>query len=515
MPAAARSIANDSLFCESRHLMSEIENDLVIPEALTCPVEEVERLVEQRVRELGRALLQAHLNLRTAKERVVEVRGADGVERPQVRTSTRKLETIVGEVTVERRIYQAPGMAVGSLAPMDATLNLPPEKYSHHVRRVVAEQAARSSFDEVVEFLAKHTGADVPKRQIEELTQRAAQDFDAFYAERSIAAEVTDDLLVLSFDDKGVAMRHEDLREATRKAAEATPRRLATRLTSGEKPNRKRMATVATIYTIARWHRTIADVLHTLRSDDVEPRRPRPVNKRVWASIARGATRVYDDAFAEARRRDPDGRRRWIVLVDGQREQLRRVQRAARKAGATVTIVLDIVHVLEYLWRAAHAFHPAGTEEAETWVRHRLLALLDGRSGGTVAKSIRLMAERREFDDAGKRAVAKCTGYLAKQSRWMHYDAALADGLPIATGVIEGACRYLVQDRLGRTGARWSLAGAEAVLRLRALRASGDFDAYWVFHAAKEHARNHLSRYADAAAPCPLPPPRAALRIVK
>lgn len=515
MPAAARTVANDSLFCESRHIMSEIEDDLVIPEALTCPIEEVERLVEQRVRELARKLLQANLDLRAAKERVVEVRGADGVERPQVRTSTRKLETIVGEVTVERRIYQAPGMGVDSLAPMDATLNLPTERYSHHVRRVVAEQAARSSFDEVVEFLAKHTGADVPKRQIEELTQRAAADFDAFYAERSLTAEVTDDLLVLSFDGKGIAMRHEDLRAATRKAAEATPRRLETRLTSGEKPNRKRMATVATVYSIAPWHRAPADVLHTLRSDDVEARRPRPSNKRVWASVEHGATRVYDDAFAEARRRDPARRRRWVVLVDGQREQLRRVQRAARKAGVAVTIVLDIVHVLEYLWRAAHAFHPAGSEEAETWVRHRLLALLYGRSGGTVAKSIRQMADRRTLDDTGQRAVAKCAGYLAKQSRWLHYDAALAAGLPIATGVIEGACRYLVQDRLGRTGARWSLAGAEAVLRLRALRASGDFDPYWAFHTAKEHARNHLSRYADAKAPSPLPPLPPSLKIVK
>jgi hypothetical protein len=97
----------------------------------------------------------------------------------------------------------------------------------------------------------------------------------------------------------------------------------------------------------------------------------------------------------------------------------------------------------------------------------------------------------------------------------MHYGAALAAGLPIATGVIEGACRYLVQDRLGRTGARWSLDGAEAVLRLRALRASGDFDAYWAFHTAKDRERNHLSRYADAKTPDPMPPARPALKVVK
>ena len=109
----------------------------------------------------------------------------------------------------------------------------------------------------------------------------------------------------------------------------------------------------------------------------------------------------------------------------------------------------------------------------------------------------------------------KCASYLLKNARWLHYDRALADGLPIATGVIEGACRYLVQDRMGRTGARWSLSGAEAVLRLRALRTSGDFDDYWQFHVAQEHERTHASRYADGDVPNPLPVSRSHLTLVK
>jgi len=111
--------------------------------------------------------------------------------------------------------------------------------------------------------------------------------------------------------------------------------------------------------------------------------------------------------------------------------------------------------------------------------------------------------------------VERAASYLVKNTRLLHYDRALADGLPIATGVIEGACRYLVKDRMGRTGARWSLTGAEAVLRLRALRASGDLDDYWAFHLAKEHERTHQSRYADGAVPNPLPPRRPALSLVK
>ena len=500
-------------FEETRRMMKDIEDELVGREVLSAEHSEVERLIQDRVMKLQRALLQAHLDVRAAKEREVEVEGADGLARTQVRESERTLETIFGEVTVTRRLYQAPG--VEGLAPMDAALNLPSEHYSHGIRRFVAEECARLSFDEVVEQVVKRTGAHVPKRQVEELAVRAAQDFDAFYKERSCEREPTSDLLVLSFDGKGIAMRHEDLRPDTRKAAEASTRRLHTRLAPGEKPNRKRMATVATIYTLAPWPRTLADVLHTLRDASAEDKRPKPVGKRVWASVEHSPQRVIDDAFAEALRRDPERRRRWIVLVDGQRDQIRRVQRAARKAKVEITIVLDIMHVLEYLWRAAHAFHKPGTEAAQTWVRHRLFALLQGRSGGTVAKSIRQMAARRTLDAESTKAVQACTRYLVKRTRLLHYDRALADGLPIATGVIEGACRHLIEDRLGRTGARWSLAGAEAILRLRALRSSGDFDAYWTFHLAKERQRTHLERYAHGSPPDPIPAPRPSLKLVK
>jgi len=125
------------------------------------------------------------------------------------------------------------------------------------------------------------------------------------------------------------------------------------------------------------------------------------------------------------------------------------------------------------------------------------------------------MIKSHQLDVHSAKPVERAARYLVKNTRLLHYDRALADGLPIATGVIEGACRYLVKDRMGRTGARWSLTGAEAVLRLRALRASGDFDDYWVFHLAREHERIHQSRYADGAVPDPLGARRPKLTLIK
>jgi hypothetical protein len=510
----AKTIANDAVFCESRSQMTKLEDDLSDDAAMSAPLHKIEQMLEAQGREMLRSMMQAHFDQRAAQERVVAVEGADGVERTQLRRGRRNVMTKFGEVELDRNLYQAP--AVEGLAPLDAAMELPAEKYSYEVRRIVAEESARASFDEVVELVKKQTGAEVPKRQVEELTMRAAQDFDAFYRERLCDPESTDHLLILSFDAKGVATVHRDLREATRRAAEETPRRLETRLVKGEKPNRKRMAEVATVYTLEKWPRTVFDVLHGMSDEQPNPaRRPRPTNKRVWASIEHAPQQVINDAFAEALRRDPGRRRQWVVLVDGNRDQLRRIQRAARNARVEITIVLDIVHVLEYLWRAAYAFNAEGSDEAEKWVNYRLTALLNGRSGGLIAKSLRLMIKRHKLDTAQAAPVERAARYLVKNTRLLHYDRALAEGLPIATGVIEGACRYLVKDRMGRTGARWSLTGAEAVLRLRALRTSGNFDEYWEYHLRKEHERTHQSRYADGAVPDPLLSVRRTLRVIK
>jgi len=511
---AATRIANDSPFCESRQSMKKLEDDLISDEAMQAPLYEIEEMLGKAGRELLRAMMQAHFDRRSAQEREVRVVDADGIERVRIRDGRRTVMTEFGEVILDRKLYQADGTE--ALAPLDGVLDLPDEKYSLKVRRIVAEEAARASFDEVVELVKKQSGAEVPKRQAEELAVRAARDFDAFYRSRLREAEDTEQLLVLSFDAKGIATLHRDLREATRKKAETTTRRLETRLTKGEKPNRKRMAEVATVYSIDQWPRTIADVLHGVHDKrEKDQRRPRPVNKRVWASIEHSPQRVIQDAFDEAMRRDPELRRRWIVLVDGNKDQLARIKRAARDTGVKITIVLDIVHVLEYLWRAAYAFHPDGSKEAQEWVECRLLALLNGRSGGAIAKSLRAMIKTHALDEKDAKPVLAAAKYLTNNTRLMHYDRALAEGLPIATGVIEGACRYLVQDRMGRTGAVWSAAGAEAVLRLRALRTSGDFDDYWQFHLAKERERTHQSHYAHGDVPNPLPPKRPHLKLVK
>jgi hypothetical protein len=464
---------------------------------------ELETLITAKGTELMRQLLQDHLDLRGVGEVDDPVRGADGVERTHRRVGERRLMSIFGPVMIARMGYGARGAM--SLYPRDAELNLPRESYSLGVRRRIADQAALNSFDEAVGTVRATSGGTVAKRQAEELATRAAQDYDAFYEQREEASrrEVKESgpVLVISPDGKGVTMRTEALREETRKKAQKRERKLSKRLTKGEKRDTKRMAMVCTVFTVGLFRRAPEDIVRELAPvRELDLKRPRPENKRVWASLEKEPEEVLDDAFAEALRRDPERTKTWVGLSDGNETQLRLLSWKAREHGVTLTIIVDIIHVIEYLWRAVTCFEKEGSKEAEQWVTERLLHVLQGKAVH-VAAGIRRSATLRGLTVGDRAAADDCADYLLKYSCFLRYNEYLAAGLPIATGVIEGACRHLVQDRMALTGARWGLKTAEAVLRLRSIRSSGDFDEYWCFHEQQEHFRNHVLRYDDSGIP--------------
>ena len=335
---------------------------------------------------------------------------------------------------------------------------------------------------------------------MEQLASRAAVDVEAFYdASRCPPAEAGD-VVVLSCDGKGIVMRPDGLRPATEKAAAQATTKLDTRLSKGEKRNRKRMAEVGAVYDLTPVARTAADILAT--GDDTTNTTPGPTAKNKWllASVVEDAAVVVARIFDQGERRDPHHQRRWVALVDGNNHQIRRIKAEAKARGITVTIIIDLIHVLEYLWRAAWCFHPEGDTKAETWVRDKALAVLNGHAS-TVAASIRRKATCLRLEPGKRASTDTCADYLLHKRAYLDYPTALQNGWPIATGVIEGACRHLVKDRMDLTGARWSIDGAEAILKLRALRANNDFLAYYAFHLARERQRIHEACYANHVIP--------------
>ena len=457
-----------------------LEQWLASPQALQLPLHQVECQQEQKGREVQRLLLQAHIQQRGQGAVGLALwvnEGVGPILYSHRRLHTRRLKTIFGPVDITRLSYSRPGAQ--SLHPLDEALQLPARSFSYELQKRMVKAAVQGTFREARERIAEITGAPVPTRSIEEVIQDAAQDFDAFYAERAPKPWTeTGPILVAAVDGKGIPMIKPG----------GAQRRV--RLTKGQKANRKRMATVAAVFTRAPWIRTPRQVVESLFDTDriiraSDPPTPRPEHKRVWASLTKGKAAVIDEVAAEMLRRDPHGHKTHVALTDGERALQDLVSERLQ-----VTLILDLLHVLEKLWKAAYVFHPEGSPEAEQWVRLRAEKVLQG-SVSQVVKGLRQSVTKLGLGGSKGTTLSNVAGYLYRNRTRMRYNEYLAQGLPIARGPVEGACKSLIKDRMERSGMRWTEGMAEAIVKLRAIYLSGDLDQYWSFHIQKDQGRLH------------------------
>lgn len=474
------------VFAEAEAEFAGIEEWLAGPAAAGLDHAGLEEELSVRGRELTRRLLQDHLNARAAAEqRLGQVTGPDGVVRRRAEPGhTRTLASVFGAVSVTRIAYRAPGAPSVHLA--DEQLNLPRGRHSSGVAKMAMAAVAGSSFAAVCAQVRARTGSVLAKRQCEELIRDAARDFGGFYATRRPPAGAPGDVLALSCDGKGIVVLPSQLRYRAGLSARNKVPKQDGRLSRGEVRHRKRMAETGAVFDITPVPRTTAQILRPGPS----PKAPRAARKWITASVAGDAATVVASIFAEADRRDPDRKRAWIALVDGNTHQIARITAEAAARGITITIICDFIHVTEYLWRAAWCFFPEASPQAGPWVRAHAAAVLDGHAAA-VAAAIRAAADDTALAPAQARAAARTAAYLDNKAPYLDYPQALTAGWPISSGVIEGTCRYLVNDRMDITGARWTIKTAEAVLQLRALHANGDLDAYWDYHLTQQHHRTY------------------------
>ncbi len=482
-------------FAASKAMFAALADELAGPAAAGLTAAEVEELVDEESRKAVLRLLQDHFDLRALREEQQAgkhpgpVAGADGITRTRLETGHgRKLATLFGTVTVTRCAWRKPGAP--DYRPADAALSLPAGRHSHTLAKLAALEAARGSFEAAHDAIVRRCGNVMGKRQAEESVVRSAADIAAFYAARIPEPCTPEALLVLSADCKGIVMRPGALRAATAKAA-AKLGKMRTRLAAGEKPNRKRMAALVTVYDAEpaprRPHDVIAPPGGRTRARELRPG-PKALAKWLAGSVRKDPADMIAAMFDEAGARDPQHLRTWVVLVDGAEHQLGLIRAEAARRGVTILVVIDISHVLEYKWGAAWSLHEAGDPAAEDWVAVKALAVLAGDSDRAAAQ-ITAEADAAGLDGGRGSGAVACVRYLGNKRVFLRYDQALASGWPIATGVIEGACRHLIADRLDIGGARWGLDGAEAVLTLRAVIANGDFEEYWRFHLEREQQR--------------------------
>jgi hypothetical protein len=513
-PAQAYAQAGADAFAPARDKFEQIVSRLRAPGLAAAGHGELEEFLRVRGRDLLLAMFQGTLDELAEQEEKVPggVIGADGLVRRRVETGrARTLITVFGDAVVTRCAYKAKGLT--NVHPLDKILDLPVlSSYSHGIARIAVIEGARGSFAEVRAAIERITGVTIGTRQLRELMGAAAVDIEEFHATAEVPEAEDDDAQVLTFDAKGVVMRLDSLREATAKAAAAATPRLGSRLSPGEKTSRKRMAELACVYDIACEPRTAASIIavtpaeKTAKQDAEDAatgktrrtKRPKATHRWLSGSLIKDIPTMVAAGFAQADRRDPSRQRPWVALVDGNRDQITAIDAEAAARGLTIPIVIDFVHVVEYVWNAAWAFFDKNDPTVEGWVTTMLRKVLDGNAL-QVAAEITEYATRYNFTPAQRKNATKTVTYLTRNNDHLDYPTALRNGWPIATGVIEGACRHLVCDRLDITGARWGLSTAEAVLTLRATHITGNLDAYWKHHRTQQHARNYPDNQLKAA----------------
>ena len=471
---------------------------------------EVERAVFDRVLVIGRAAIDTYIEDQgngdlgptiTTNEGTILQRSAAPIER--------WLQTIFGSHTIHAFVYAPGPKRKIELRPIDARMGLPEGKFSYLFEEFSQYFCAERAFGESSTAFAAMFGQTVCVDSLERLNRRVGEQAEEFLdALPTPPADEEGELLIATADSKGVPLVKPD--------AQRVPV-----FCKGERPGNRRMATLGCVYSVDRYVRTPEQIVAALFRDEREKGasaidRPRPKFKYLNACFSgidedgpetisvcgpiKAFAWIADQVQQRRRPNQP-----LILLTDGDGNLADAADACLGDVPADQLVeILDLLHVAGYVWRAAKVFHST-FEHREAFVRDRLLRILKGQTASVIA-GLRQMATKRSLEGTDCKEIDTVCGYFENNLDRMHYDEYLREGYPIATGVIEGACRHLVKDRMERSGMRWTLEAAGPMLHLRAAYQSTSWNEFHAFRIAQEQPQRH--RHLDLIAnyrPLPLP----------
>jgi hypothetical protein len=471
-----------------QELHAEFESMLnYVKDSRTATADQVERGLFKRLLSLGARLMLWFFALRTAAAPRDEHRLANGATLPYRTEHRRHYFSIFGKLAFWRPyFYRQDG---GGASPLDQELALGDDCYSDLVRELVEYLGVSSTYAKVADCFARILGLELSTQAVSDLVNEDVVDVEAFYAQQAAPAPASEAaLLVIQADGKGVPM------------VRTTPAERKVRLSKGDKNSRKKEAIVTGLYTIAPHPRTPAEVIASLFHPERTPGTPLivrsgPQNKRLWATLAGKDAALVRLASQAAKREGPHIQHR-VALTDGAEALQERVLQHL----PTFTLVLDFIHADEKLWDGANSLFGETSAERTPWVEGQTLDLLSGRAPAVITE-LRRLADRTETTATQKTVLTQVANYFERNTPYMHYDQYLARGWPIASGVIEGACRHLVKDRCELSGMRWTKTGVENLLRLRAVAENDDWEAYRRFF-----QQQRLQRLYGVPGPAPATP---------
>src|SRR5271157_403101 len=426
------------------------------------PMDQVEETIFRNLLVIGRWMLQAFLDFAGAGDvgPALTVSGNSASEADQElprldQPRKRPYLSIFGEIDIERICY---GHGRVEAAPLDAQLHLPQRQYSYLFQRWLGAFVVDDAHAEAIRKLGTILGLEIAVKASEDLNREQASDVEVFQDNLPVPApEDEGPLMVVTADCKGVPLVRKAVQEIDEprgpSGSSGHGRSSGCRRRGkGEKANKKQMAAVGAVYTIKPFVRTADDVIEEVMREKARQRRPSPQNKRVRAELLVGKVALFLWLAQETIRRNPQGIKPVIFLSDGERALH---DRQSEYLPENTICILDLFHVLERLWKAAWCFFEEKTQkrEAHQWVEERLKRLLEGKVD-SVIRGLRYQTTQRGLKGQKRKTVLDAAGYYARNRDRMKYDEYLAAGYPIGSGVVEGACRHLVKDRLERTGMR-------------------------------------------------------------
>jgi hypothetical protein len=489
MPAISTPSVHD-LRAEFESILANVMSE----EGRSVTADTMERRLLRQLLALGRSLLALFLATRAAATAGRVHRDPAGVDRPYHSERPRHYLSIFGAIEFLRPYFY--GRGVGGVAPVDAQLSLPATACSDLVRESVEALAVELPYHKATGVLRRLFGLALSSRMAAEQLAEDAPAVEAYYAEQGPPPPAEEAaVLVVQADGKGVPI----LRPTT------TP--TPVRLGKGQKYGGKKEATLTAVYTIAPAVRTPESVAASLfDTPSEEPpsaaiapeERPGPQHKRLWATLE-GKDAALAEAAAHVAARDGAHLTDRVALTDGCQALQERVQQQF----PACTLVLDLIHVVEYLWKAANALLGETNPQRTAWVQAHTLLLLQSKAQ-QVVREFRQLAQAPEQTASQTKVLREVAAYLDRNQPWLDYARYLAAGWPIATGVIEGACRHLVKDRCERSGMRWTIDGAESLLHGRCAFENGDWDAFHAFRRRQRHGALYHQPYPDPPTPLEL-----------
>lgn len=435
---------------------------------------------------LGRMLLSLFFALCAERSARQDVGDEQGRTLALHSWKRRRLMSIFGEIEIERPYFRQRGLR--GRFPMDEALSLPEDTYSDLLREHVELFCAEMAYEQATTVLKHVLHVELSTSSLSRLVERDAGEVVAFYEQQDPPLAIKEaEVLVVQADGKGVPMRPDPSAESLRQQ-----RKAPIRLGKGQKRTKKKEAVVTSLYTCARRVRSAEEVVASFfnerppRDDPDEQAEAPPQGKKRWATLE-GKDTAFARLSEQVQRRDGEHIVDRVALSDG----CKALQDRFREAFPDFTLVLDFVHVSEYLWKAANAMLGEADAGREAWVKRQAQALLSGGHERVVAA---LEQASQHSDDVA----AQVARYFRRNVEAMDYAQYLARGWPIASGVIEGACRHLVKDRCEASGMRWSRVGAEHVLALRAVAVNEDWQAYHCYRRQQRHLRLYRSPLEEA-----------------